>query len=198
MSRRSRVVIAVAALLAAALATALERGTAEAQHANSEAAMILRVLNYDRALGQRSERSGDVALIGLYSASDAGSRAFCGQLTRAIDQLGRAVRVAGRRVRGVPHAYRDGDDLVAAGARSNAVAVYVCAGLGGATRDIAAATRRASILSIASGDSQVRGGLTIGLVRTGAQLRLVVNLESARAEGARLDAGLLRLATVLR
>lgn len=184
------------ASIAAALVLA-SGSVAEAQSANSEAAMVLRVLNYDRSLATRAG-SSSVTLLTLYDESDQRSRRFCESLSRAVAQLGRAVRVGGKQPQAKLVAYRGTADLVARARRERAVGVYVCPGLEPETASISAATRQARLLSITPAERPVRDGLTVGLVRGGSQLRLFVNVTAARAEGARLDAALLRLATVVR
>ncbi len=50
------------------------------------------------------------------------------------------------------------------------------------------------VLTIGSDEASVRAGLALGIVREADRPRVLVNLAVARTEGARLDAGLLRLA----
>jgi hypothetical protein len=186
------------ALAVVLCAAAAAPSTAEAQSANSEAAMVLRILNYDRSLSSRVSSGGRVTLIALYDPSDASSRRFCEDLSRAVVQLGRVVRVGGKRAHAELVAYSGTADLIERGRAARAVGVYVCPGLESRTAAISAATRSARLLSMTPAEAEVRAGLTVGLVRGGSQLRLFVNVTAARAEGARLDAALLRLATVVR
>jgi hypothetical protein len=161
--------------------------------ANSEAALILRVLSYDRNLRRRaSERVTVLAVHG-------GSARECDGLVRALNQLGRAVSVSGMRTRAVLHQW-NGESGLASAARSNGASVlYVCPGFEPDIAQISTASRRASLLSISSREADVRAGLTVGIVRRGsATPQLLVNVRAAEAEGARLDAALLRIATVVR
>ena len=76
---------------------------------NSEAALILRVLAYDRSLPDRAE--DQVTILAVHG----GSSRSCDPLVRALNQLGRAVSVGGMHARAVTHAYEGPDELLAAG-----------------------------------------------------------------------------------
>ena len=78
------------------------------------------------------------------------------------------------------------------------MAIYVCGGFDPDVDALSTATRDAHLLSISSREQHVRDGLGVAIVRDGSAPRLIVNVRAAEAEGARLDAALLRLATVLR
>jgi hypothetical protein len=160
--------------------------------ANSEAALILRVLAYDRSLPDRAEDR--VTILAVHGGS---SRA-CDPLVRALNQLGRAVSVGGMHARAVTHAYEGPDELLAAGRETGASVVYMCPGFSPSVDEISEVTRRASLLSISGREAHVRSGLTVAIVAGSGSPRLVVNIRSAEAEGVRLDAALLRIATVVR
>ncbi len=160
--------------------------------ANAEAALILRVLNYDRSLPDRAE--DQVTILAVHG----GSARSCEPLVRALNQLGRAVSVGGMHARAVTHAYEGPDALLAAGRRAHASVVYMCPGFNPSVDEITEVTHRASLLSISGSEADVRSGLTVAIVVGSGSPRLVVNLRSAEAEGVRLDAALLRLATVVR
>lgn len=184
MKRLAPIAALVAALLAPVVVSA---------QANSEAALILRVLSYDRNLRQRA--SDRVTVLAIHG----GSAGDCDGLVRALNQLGRAVSVSGLRTRAVLHAWNGESDLQSAARSNHASVLYVCPGFDANIEQISAASRRASLLSISSREADVRAGLTVGIVRRGSGTpQLLVNVRSAEAEGARLDAALLRIATVVR
>lgn len=193
-----RVARALLALLLVALAVAPSSdGRAQQPTAvspNAQAALVLRVLGYDRGLRGRAP-SGSVNVLTVFKAGDAASEASCQNLARAINQLGRAVTVSGMRTRATPVGFTSADAL--AQSAQGAQAVYVCPGLDASIAAISGAARRRSLLSITAREADVRAGLSVAIV-PGAQLRIVVNVTAASAEGARLDAALLRIATVVR
>ena len=179
-------------LVAIALAVS-SAGRAEAQAAR-DAALVLRVLSYDRNLSSRAPSQREILTV--FAPGDSSSERTCRDLASALSALGSRVTVADRRVRARAHAYRDPTSL--AQAMQSAIAVFVCGGLEGSVGAIARATRAQSVLTLTSDESQIRGGLAVGILQGRNQTRLVVNLPASRAEGARLDAALLRLAEVRR
>ena len=169
---------------------------ARAQGRSSEAALILRILSYDRNL--RGRASQHVTVLVLYKSGDGASESARSNIVRSINEIGRGVTVGGLPARAVDHSFTDSTALVRAARSVGAAAVFVCPGLSASNSQIAQATRRASLLSITQDEGSVRAGLSVGIVRSGSRLRLVVNVNAARSEGARLDAALLRLAQVVR
>lgn len=182
-------VVALSALL-------LFAAPARAQDAAQHAALVLRILSYDRNLPSRS--SNQVTVLVLYRSGDRNSEAEHRRMITAINQLSGRVRVAGRPARAIGVAYTNRAALVGAMRSENAAAVFVCSGLGGSVADISGAAREAHTLSMSRDGDSVRSGLGVGLVERGAQVQLVVNLRAVEAEGARLDAAVLRLAELIR
>lgn len=166
---------------------------AEAQAAR-DAALVLRVLSYDRNLSSRAPEQREI--LAVFAPGNTASERACRDLASALSALGSRVTVADRRIRARAHAYRDPESL--AQAMRSAVAVFVCGGLEGSVGAIARETRAQSVLTLTSNEAQVRSGLAVGILQGRSQTRLVVNLPASRAEGARLDAALLRLAEVRR
>jgi len=185
-----------ALVLALALALLLP-GTPTRAQTNTEAALVLRVLSYDRNLRQRSP-GREVIVMAVHAAGNSRSERECGALVAAINQLGRSISVSGMRARAVTHAWSGADALKRAARAARATGIYLCPGFEPDVDVLAQATRDASLLSISPRESDVRGGLTVGIVRDGRRVRLVINVRAAQAEGARLDAALLRIATVVR
>jgi hypothetical protein len=182
-----------AVLLTLVLLASAGVSRAEAQAAR-DAALVLRVLSYDRNLGSRAPSRRDILTV--YAPGDRASERSCRDLAAAITALGARVTVADRRVRATPHAYQDPETL--ARAMRSAVAVFVCSGLEGSIGAIAGESRARSVLTLTSVERQVDAGLAVGILAGRSQMRLVVNLPASRAEGARLDAALLRLCEVRR
>ena len=177
-----------------ALLSALPLSAQEAEL--RDAALILRVLSYDRALPQRA--GGNVVVLVAYKPGDSASESERQKLVVALNGVGARTPISGMRPRAVEHAFRDTATLQRAARDARAVAVYACRGLEGMTDAIMRATRGAQALSMTSEATAVRGGLGVGLIHRGGQVRLLINLASTSAEGARLDAALLQLAEVIR
>jgi hypothetical protein len=169
---------------------------AHAQNGAREAALILRILSYDRNLPQRA--SNAVVVMVVYAPGNAASEGERSRIVAAINQLGSRATVANMPARAIDHAFRDAATMQAA-ARSNRVAaIYVCTGLAGATGPISESARAIPTLTMSSDADSVRHGLGVALVSAGAQVRLIVNLPATEAQGARLDAAVLRLAEIIR
>lgn len=184
-------------LTLAFLLTASAAAPALAQDASArQAALILRILSYDRNLAQRA--SGGVTILVTFRESDGGSRQESERITAALNALGRRTTVANMHARAVAVAYSDAASIASAASRESAVALYVCQGLGNATRTISGAARSAHLLSLTGERSALNQGLAVGLIANGSEVQLVVNLPAVEAEGARLDATVLRLAEVIR
>ncbi|MCB9596751.1 MAG: DUF4154 domain-containing protein [Sandaracinaceae bacterium] len=172
-------------------------GSALAQDASArQAALILRILSYDRNLPERA--SGEVTILVAFRSSDAESRAESERITAALNAMGRRTTVANMHAHAVAVAFTDADALRAAATRESAAAIYVCQGLGASTRAVSSAARAAHLLSLTGERSGLSQGLSVGLVANGSEVQLVINLPAVEAEGARLDATVLRLAEVIR
>lgn len=191
MHRRTSLTLAI-------LLTATAAGPALAQDAAArQAALILRILSYDRNLPQRA--SGQVvSILVTFRESDASSRDESARVVAAINAMGRRTTVANMHARAVAVPFTDAASLRAAASREGAAALYVCQGLGNQTRAISGAARAAHLLSLTAERDALAQGLAVGLVANGAEVQLVINLPAVEAEGARLDATVLRLAEVIR
>ncbi len=166
---------------------------AEAQ-ASHEAALVLRILAYDHNLPRRVH--GQVTVIVLYQRGNGASQGAASQMISAINGL--HTTVAGMPARAIAQAFTTSDALASFARSQRAAAIYVCPGLEDLAAAIAGAARATHTFSIATREVAVRGGLSVGILSHGSQLRLLVNLRAVQAEGAHLDPGLLRLAEVIR
>ncbi|AKF04750.1 YfiR/HmsC family protein [Sandaracinus amylolyticus] len=191
-------VVLLASVVPVATVESVLPAIAQAQDASREAALILRILSYDRNLAQRAT-NGRVAVLIVYQQGNGASEAERSRVVTALNALGARTTVSNMQARAVEHAFRDRATLVQAARTAGATAIFVCGGLGGAAQQISQAAREARTLSMTSESEGVRrGGLGVGLVADGSQVRLVINLPAVEAEGARLDAAVLRLAEVIR
>jgi hypothetical protein len=118
------------------------------------------------------------------------------ELVGSLRQMQR-VRVAGLPVSVVSLPFADTRGLEARLAQTRPAAVFVCPGLESDLGAISAVTRRASALTITTSEPDVRRGLSVAILRGDGKDRIIINVPAARAEGARFDAGLLQLATIV-
>ena len=160
----------------------------------SMAALVLRVLSYDRTLRARSPQ-GRVRVLAVYRAAGPGEREGCEAMARAVGTLGRSVKVSGMSTDAIAHPFSSAASLHAAARGFQAV--YVCSPLDGALSAVAETARSLSLLTMSYREEDARAGLAVAIVSE-PRLHLVVNVTAAAAEGAGLDPALLRIATLLR
>jgi len=197
MVTRIRPVRTSLTLAVATVALALPAGGAHAEDLAPphQALLLLRILAYDRALGARAGDRVTVAVV--YRDADKRARTLADEMATSLSSIAQKATVAKLPVRValIPH---DAGTFEQKLGELRPAAVYVAGGLEGALEAITRATRRFRALSFASDARVVERGVSVGLLAHDARARLVINLASARAEGADLDAALLRLAEVNR
>lgn len=162
--------------------------------ATLRASMLVRVLAYDRRMGQQPP---PLTLAVLYRHGDAKSEVQGQELSGALEVAARGKFISGRPLRVVRIGFSNANQLQMELSQAHAVALYACEGLEAASQSISQVTRRLSVLSIAGSEAQVNQGLAIGLSRKGNSPVILVHLSAARAEGADLDAGLLSLSRLV-
>jgi hypothetical protein len=158
------------------------------------ASMLVRVLAYDRRMGQKPP---PLTLAVIHRQGDANSESQGQEFSGALEVAARGKSIAGRPLKVVRIGFSNTNQLQTELSAAHAVALYVCEGLESASESIAQVTRRLSVLSIAGSEAQVNQGLAIGLSRKGNSPVILVHLSAARAEGADLDAGLLSLSRLV-
>jgi hypothetical protein len=196
---------ALAALVGGLLAVAaVGRPTAVARAApNDEASealalaarralVIVRVLAYDKGLAARVH---DEALTIVVVTRGKPADDPDGWLA-AFRQLPK-VRAGGHPIHVVGLALDAAARFAPALAQLHPAAVIAPPGLGTAVAAVRAASRAATALTFTVDEADVRRGLAVGIVAGAERDEIVVNLEAARAEGARLGAGLLQLARLV-
>jgi hypothetical protein len=178
----------VAILLVALLAPAAR---AEDVPPMQQSLLFLRVLAYDRNLRNRAGEALTVAVV--HRGTPQGD-----EVTSALQTIAQKSKVAGLPLKVVSISY-DASSFDAKLAASHAAAVYVCPDLGeAAATSVVASTRKHAVVSSTGAEKMVRGGLSIGFVEREGRPALLINLPSTKAEGADLDAAVLRLAEVIR
>ncbi len=174
---------------------ALERSARAADVAHAQQALLLlRALAYDRNLGSRAGSSATVMI--LFRPGNGTSEAVRDTMSSTLAAAGEKVKVAGLTLKVVSKAYESPADL--GHALGGVGAVYLCPGLDGSARDITAVTRVWHVLSFSGAESMVTAGVAVGFVSRDGKPVVLVNLPASKAEGADLDAALLRIAEVIR
>ncbi len=204
MSRaiQTRVVVVVVVIVALLMITcgllkavrpraAWAQGTAPAPEAN----WLLRILAYDRNLKQRAGEQVTLAL--AYSDGDPASARACAELLREIQAIPGHEQVATMPLRVLVVPLLEVGSFAARLIQERVAAVFVCPGLSGRIGQISYIARRRHMLSISGNEEDLRGGVSIALRKRDDRHSVVINLPASRAEGADLDAALLRVAEVI-
>lgn len=161
------------------------------------AGLLLRVLAYDRNLKARTDGKVVQILI-LFQEGNQDSEVQQLDMLNALEDVSRKINLATLPVKVSALPVTSVSALDARLATLRASALFVCTGLGDSVSAISALCRKRSILTLTANTSYVKQGLGIGFSESDDRIQLVVNLPAARAEGADLDASLLRVAEVYR
>lgn len=193
---KARLPLPALTLLMVVLGSSLEALAADDLAPGKQAALLLRVLPYDRNFAHRATDSLTIAVV--HRQGNLQSEAYGIDVTTALRDLARSTQVRKLSVQVISIGYSGSEGFASAIARQQLAAVYVCPGLADVLDDISNTARKHRILSFSGRESEVRGRLSIGLLRRGARPALIVNLPAAMAEGADLQPELLALSEVLR
>lgn len=158
--------------------------------------LLVKLLAYDQKLAARTPKA--VTVVVLYRDGDKESEAARREMVSALEAVAAKDQVAGLPLRVGAAAYKNGPTLEAQLTAAEASAVYLAAGLEGDLATILAVTRKRAVISVCATEEGVKQGVSVGLL-LGAEGKpsLLINLPSSRAEGAKLDAALLRIARIL-
>jgi hypothetical protein len=160
------------------------------------ALVMLRVLAYDNHLSQRTHDA--IKFLIVYRRDEDGA-ACSARWSEAFDKA-RKVKIDGRSVQILVHAFDKAADLDRSLKDLDVTALIACEGL---SRDLPVAelaklTRAHRVLSFAMREEDVVAGLSVAIVsgHDSDQPRdeIVVNPRAAAAEGVKFDAGLMQLA----
>jgi hypothetical protein len=165
----------------------------ESSVASRRAMVLTRALSYDATLADRAGRT--IVLLVLYKRRHGDSEKCADVAGRAFKQI-ESLRIAGAPFRRlvVPYAA----DLEQTVETTAADVVFLCDGLEGDLAAIKQVTRKKKVLTIGTTETQVRAGVSLGLVAEGTKMTIVVNWTQCREEGATFGSDLLRLARVIR
>ncbi len=190
MNRRS----AIAALLCASLpgmAQAVEFGPKQV------ALLMLRILAYDRSFKARADGKTAPILI-VYQEGNDQSETTQVDLNNVFEELASSVTVGGLPLRVSTLAYSKPLALEARVLSLHPVALFVCPALADVVPQISAVCRKRAVLSMTTTNSYLKSGLSVGLSPGEDRIHMAINLPASKAEGADLDAALLRVAEVYR
>jgi hypothetical protein len=185
-----------ATILLVALACGRIANAADDLLPSKQAALLLRVLPFDRNFHKRAADAVTVAVV--HREGNPISETYGLDMTAALRDLSRGMRLRGLSVRVISIGYSSSEKFEATLAQQKLAAIYVCPGLVDVFDSISGITRKYKILSFSGRDSEVRDHLSIGLLRHGTRPAILVNLRAATAEGADLEPELLALSEVLR
>ncbi|ADO74974.1 conserved uncharacterized protein [Stigmatella aurantiaca DW4/3-1] len=161
-----------------------------------QAALLLRVLPYDRNFSKRVEEA--VTVVVVYRERNLKSETYGIDVTMALKDIARTAQLRDLPVRVLRIGYSSPEEFEAAMAQQRVAALYVCPGLSDVIESISEISRRYKILSFSGREGDIREDISIGLLRRGARPAIVVNLSTAMAEGADLEPELLALSEILR
>jgi hypothetical protein len=166
----------------------------EAKRAARQVLIVLRVLAYDKALAARAP--GAELTIVVVSGATRAAREDRARWVAGFALLPK-VKVGGRAVRVRSVDYGSEAAFARELNESRPGAVIVGDGLAADLPGLRRATRAAQALTFTVREADVRAGLAVGIVPAAERDEIAINLEAARAEGAKLSAGLLQLARLL-
>lgn len=191
---RSPLVLLGAAALAPLLLLAPLRAQEVPVPVEVQVTLFVKILSFDRHLNARP--AGPVVLGVLYQGRYPTS-----------DHVAERFRAAAGRVRGEGEAgpsfqivaidLDETQDLAEALVRHQVVVLYVSPLRAVNVREVALVARRRGVVTLTGVPRYVQGGLGIGLDLNNSRPEIIINLSATRAEGADLDAQLLKLARII-
>jgi YfiR/HmsC-like len=174
-------------LSAAALAGGLVPGALRS-------AIIVRSAGYERHF---NERGGDAVLAVVVGKT--GTAADDGRaMAETFSKLLRETRVGTRKARVVTITHENNSRTNEELSNARAEIVYLASGLEGVAATIPAELSGVKRILVCANGADVGVGCTLGVELDGEKSRIVLNLKQANSAGLRFDAGLLRLARIVR
>lgn len=162
---------------------------------NLQVSLIMKILTFDRALHQHSGDRVDMLL--LYVAGNAQSEAARKEIAGVFDDLGRDKTISNLPFAYQSLAWESKAELDTFLKENDTDLLYVMPGHGEHIPDITDITQDLDVLSVSGVPEYVNKGISIGIGVKNEKPEIIINLPSARAEGADLDTKLLRIATVI-
>jgi hypothetical protein len=160
-----------------------------------QAIFLARVIAYDTNLRARAGATVNIAV--LAKRGDRESETMADAIVKAFAPLETST-LQGLRVRISRLVFGGRDSLDRVVREGGIDALYVCSSLDANLADIEAVSHARKVLTLASQESYLQGGLALGVFEEQGRNTIVVNLEASREEGVGFGPELLRLATVLK
>ena len=181
----------------AALLLAGERAGAQevAVPVDLQVPLLVKVLGFDRKLTAAPD--AELVIGVLFQAKFRSSLNVADEVREAVKRLPSGV-IAGRRIRSVAIDLDGTPNLGMALARLRVGVLYVAPLRAVDLRDVMTTCRDAGVTTVTGVPDYVETGLSIGIGSRGERPEIVINLAASRAEGADLNAQLLKLARVIR
>jgi hypothetical protein len=164
--------------------------------AANQAMLLLRILSFDRNIGDRAGKEVTIAVLAKPGSSE--SESAQSGIAAALTDAASRTTVSGLPVRVIKLIWGGAARLDSDLAASHVSALYVGPELADALSSLTRISQKHRVLTFSEGVGYVNGGLSIALVRRDNRVAIVVNLPDAKAEGADLDSALLRIAEVVR
>jgi hypothetical protein len=158
--------------------------------------LVLRILSFDRNVGDRAGKEVTIAVLAKPGSSQ--SESVQSSIASALTDAAGHTTVSGLPVKIVKLSWGGAAKLESDLAAARASALYVGPELADALSPLSKVAHKNRILTFSEGDGYVNNGVSIALVRRDNRVTVVVNLPGAKAEGADLDSALLRVAEVVR
>ncbi len=191
---RSPLLVLGASALAALLLLAPLRAQEVPVPVEVQVTLFVKILSFDRHLNARP--AGPVVLgvlyQGRYPTSDHVAERF-----RAAAGRVREGEAAGRSFQVVAIDLDETQDLAEALVRHQILVLYVSPLRAMDVKDVALVARRGGVVTLTGVPRYVQAGLGIGLDLKDNRPEIIINLSATRAEGADLDAQLLKLARIV-
>ena len=153
--------------------------------------LLLKILTYDRALKDRCTESINIGV--LYSKSDDESKEAKAAILKVLE------KISDRTISKLPFTYTalewdSKESLISEIKEKNINVLYVTPGNSAILSDLIKITQSNNILSMTGVPKYVKKGVSISIGLKNEKPQIVINLDSAKSEGADLDAKLLRIA----
>jgi hypothetical protein len=187
-------IVRVATALLTAGSAALPSAAADSGR-DREAAIVARVLSYERSLEARAGTSVDIAVV--FKAGDANSEANARSWLQGFASLS-SIKIKDRPVSYRLIAYKSEQALTAAVVDQGLDVILVSDGLARETGEIARVARAHRVLTVANRVEQVERDFTLCVQLESERHKIFVNLSSAALEHIQFSSHLLKLATTLR
>jgi len=194
MSKRWKHCLVEALVLLGGLALGCDSDAGE-MPPEKQAVFLARVIAFD---GNLKTRAGEAINIGiLVKKGDSASESMADSMVKAVTALG-TMTILGLPIQVSRLSFSGREALDRAIKDEGIDTLYVCSGLDADVADIKSASRAHKVMTVASSDSQLRVGISLGVFIVDGKNIIYVNLEASREEGISFGPDFLRLVTVLK